>query len=309
VCIIGLANGNPTDHFSWLEFGSFVAVFLTLFYLNIFILIPRFLLKKKFIEYAAIIVFIIILFIVLYVPSGLKEEFKGVFWLFFISNIAQIGFVIAGTSAFVLFQHWARNERYIAKLEAATLQAELEQLQNQINPHFLFNMLNNILVLIRENPEEAVIVLHKLSDMLKYLYKKKKKNEVLLNDDIHFLTDFLNLEKIRRDRFEFSVSIENDAGKLFVPPLLFLPFVENAVKHGNDAVNPSYIRLNFGIKGDFLHFICCNSKPVSPRKKNEYNGLGLINIQRRLELLFDNSHTLDITEDEITYTVQLTIKL
>ena len=229
--------------------------------------------------------------------------------MFFISNIVQIGFVIAGTSAFVLFQHWARNERYIAKLEAATLQAELEQLQNQINPHFLFNMLNNILVLIQENPEEAVIVLNKLSDMLKYLYNENAKKEVLLNDDIHFLTDFLILEKIRRDRFEFTVSVENDAGKLFVLPLLFLPFVENAVKHGNDAVNPSFIRLNFGIKDDFLHFTCCNSKPVNPRKKNEYNGLGLINIQRRLELLFDNSHTLDITEDEITYTVQLTIKL
>ena len=308
-CIVGGANVNPGHSFSWMEFIGFVVVFLVFFYFNIFILLPRFLLKNKLIEYLLSSVFLVIIFIVSYLPSGLKEEFKGVFWLFLISSIVQIGFVFAGTTAFVLFQHWARNERYIAKLEAATLNTELEQLQNQINPHFLFNMLNNILVLIQENPEEAVVVLHKLRDMLKYLYNDNTKKEVLLNDDIHFLTDFLNLEKIRRDRFEFTVSIENDAGKLLFPPLLFLPFVENAVKHGNDAVNPSYIRLYFGIKDDFLRFTCCNSKPVSPRKKNEYNGLGLINIQRRLELLYDNNHSLNFTEDEVTYTVQLTIKV
>ena len=308
-CIVGGSNVNPDISFPWLEFIGFVIIFLGLIYFNIFILLPRLLMKNKLIEYLLSIIFIVIIFIVSYLPSGLQEEFKGVYWLFLISTIAQIGFVFAGTTAFVLFQHWARNERHIAGLEAANLRTELEQLQNQINPHFLFNMLNNILVLIKENPEEAVIILHKLSDMLKYLFNDNAKKEVLLNDDVHFLTDFLNLEKIRRDRFEFTISVENDAGKLLVPPLLFIPFVENAVKHGNDAVNPSYIRLYFGIKDDFLHFTCCNSKPVKPQKNNEYNGLGLINIQRRLDLLYDNGHSLDFIEDEITYTVQLTIKL
>ena len=220
-----------------------------------------------------------------------------------------MGFLIAGITVLVLFQHWVRNERYIAQLEAATLRAELEQLQNQINPHFLFNMLNNILVLIRENSEEAVVILHKLSDMLKYLFNDNTKKEVLLGDDIHFLTDFLNLEKIRRDRFEFTVSVENDAESKFVPPLLFIPFVENAVKHSADAVNLSYIRLNFSITDNMLHFNCHNSKPQKPRLKNGYSGLGLANIRRRLELLYSSHYSLHIQEDEASYTVHLAINL
>ena len=308
-CIIGCSNIDPDTYFSWMELLSFITAFTLLFYLNILFLLPRLLLKNKLAEYIIAIVLVITIFTVLYIPSGLKEEFEGVFWLFLVSSTAQIGFLIAGSSAFVLFQHWARNERYIAKLEAATLRAELEQLQNQINPHFLFNMLNNILVLIKENPDEAVIILNKLSDMLKYLFNENTKKEVLLSDDIHFLTDFLNLEKIRRDRFEFTVSVENNADKQLVPPLLFIPFVENAVKHGNDAVNPSYIHLNFDKNGDALYFTCNNSKPVKPQKKNEYNGLGLINIRRRLELLYGNNYSLEITENEAIYTVQLNIKL
>jgi LytS/YehU family sensor histidine kinase len=234
---------------------------------------------------------------------------SGILGIFITSSIVKIGFIFAGITAFVLFQHWAQNERTIAQLEATTMRAELEQLQNQINPHFLFNMLNNILVLIRENPEEAVVILHKMSDMLKYQFNDSTKKEVTLDNDIHFLTDFLNLEKIRRDRFEFSISVENQAENQSIPPLLFIPFVENAVKHSADAINLSYIHLNFSIINNMLHFTCRNSKPLKPRKKNEYSGLGLVNIRRRLQLLYDEHYSLNIQEDESTYTVQLEIKI
>jgi LytS/YehU family sensor histidine kinase len=232
----------------------------------------------------------------------------GLLFLFLISSTAQIGFVFAGTTAIVLFQRWALNERRIAELEAATMQAELEQLQNQINPHFLFNMLNNILLLIRENTEEAVVILHKMSDMLKYQFNAGTKKEVCLIDDIHFLTDFLNLENIRRDRFEFAISADDASQNKTVPPLLFIPFVENAVKHSADAVNSSYIRLNFSTTGNMLHFTCVNSKPLNPRKKNEFSGIGLANIKRRLALLYNGNYSLHISEDETNYTIQLKIE-
>ena len=264
--------------------------------------------------YLLSVVLLVVIPIVLLMPSDYAEEIASVFWVVMISTITQIGFLIAGTTAFVIFQHWVQNERYIAQLKTATLRAELVQLQNQINPHFLFNMLNNILVLLRENTEEAVIILHKLSDMLKYLFNENTKKEVLLSDDIHFLTDFLNLEKIRRDRFEITISVENAEtdtadSRISVPPLLFLPFVENAVKHSGDSVNMSYIRLYFKVADGMLHFTCRNSKRPEPRRKNEFGGLGLVNIKRRLELLYSDSYSLDIQEDEISYTVQLSIKL
>ena len=307
ICTIGSANLNPHNPFTFLEFAIVSGIFLAISYFNVYVLIPHLLFKKKMIAYFTAILLMSVVILVLMIPSNLFENL--LFLIFLISSAVQIGFLIAGITALVLFQHWARNERYIAQLEAATLRAELEQLQNQINPHFLFNMLNNILVLIRENPEEAVVVLRKLSDMLKYLFNDNTKKEVFLNADIHFLTDFLNLEKIRRDHFEFTISVENNTDGVLVPPLLFIPFVENAVKHSADAVNPSFIRLYFGINDNTLHFTCYNSKPNKPRKKNEYNGLGLVNIQRRLELLYRDSYSLNINENETDYTIKLTIKL
>jgi hypothetical protein len=308
VCIIGSANVDPRNAFPFVELGVLAGVFMALIYINVYVLLPQLFFKNRWMMYLVALVLITIGFIFLLVPSDYVEEKTGIFWIFILASIAQIGFLFAGTTSIVLFQHWARNERYIAQLEAATMRAELEQLQNQINPHFLFNMLNNILVLIRENPEEAVVILHKLSDMLKYQFHDSTKKEVLLNDDIRFLTDFLNLEKIRRDRFEFTITVENEPDGLLVPPLLFIPFVENAVKHSNDSANMSYIHLCFKTADRMLYFTCHNSKPLQPRRKSEYSGLGLANIKRRLELLYGENHTLKIQEDDTSYTIQLSIQ-
>ncbi|MCL2728190.1 MAG: histidine kinase, partial [Bacteroidales bacterium] len=313
VCIIGIANAKPHNSFPFLEFGIVSGIFLSIIYFNIYRLLPRLLLKNRFVGYFVVLVLSVLFFIVLFnlmlLSSDIAEELKGILGIVLISNIIQIGFVVAGTTAFVIFQHWARNERYIAQLEATTMRAELEQLQNQINPHFLFNMLNNILVLIQENREKAVVIMHKMSDMLKYQFNDSVKKEVRLSDDIHFLTDFLNLEEIRRDRFEFKILVENNMEGLSVPPLLFIPFVENAVKHSADSANLSYIRLHFKAADNMLHFACHNSKPLNPQKKNEFSGLGLANIKRRLELLYNQNHSLMIEENDTNYTVQLSIKI
>jgi len=188
------------------------------------------------------------------------------------------------------------------------MNAELEQLQNQINPHFLFNMLNNILALIHENSKQAAIILREMSDMLKYQFDVSVKKVVLLSDDIKFLTDYLNLEKIRRDHFEFSIATDNNVEHKNVPPLLFIPFVENAVKYSADAVNMSYLRLYFGATDEKLIFSCHNSKSLKPYKKNEYSGLGLFNIRRRLDLLYRDNYSLNIQEEEKSYKIQLEIK-
>ena len=308
VCIIISSNVSPNQFFPFVEFTINVLVFLALGYFNVYVLLPHLLLKNRWITYFMAITLVITVLIVAIIPASLVEGMStGILVVYIISSVAKIGFVILGTAAIVLFQHWARNERYIARLETATMRAELEQLQNQINPHFLFNMLNNILVLIHENPHEAVTILNKMSDMLQYQFNDSTKKEVCLKDDIQFLTDFLNLEKIRRDRFEFTISVTDGVENITVPPLLFIPFVENAVKHSADAANLSYIRLYFSVKDNKLHFACHNSKPPKPRKKNEFGGLGLVNIRRRLSLLYDDNYALEIEEGDNNYSVQLTI--
>ncbi|MDR0332074.1 MAG: histidine kinase [Dysgonamonadaceae bacterium] len=310
---IASASINPNSSYPVLEAGVTLVIFLGLIYLNVYVLLPHLLFKNKWITYVitiiSAVVFFLTIFLTLFVPMDLIGEVTGIFVIFMIGQITQIAFIFAGTTAFVFFQHWIRNERYIAQLEETTMRVELEQLQNQINPHFLFNMLNNILVLIRENPQEAVVILHKMSDMLKYQFNDSTKKEVLLKNDIQFLTDYLNLEKIRRDYFEFTIIVEEDVENQSVPPLLFIPFVENAVKHNNDTTNLSYIHLTFSIKENDLYFSCRNSKPFNPQQKNEFSGLGLVNVRRRLELLYNKNYSLDIHEDETIYTVQLTIKI
>ncbi|MDR1724211.1 MAG: histidine kinase, partial [Tannerella sp.] len=203
----------------------------------------------------------------------------------------------------VLFQRYLRNEQHIADLAKAAMRAEVEQLQNQINPHFLFNMLNNINVLVKEAPDEAIAVLSRLNEMLKYQFNAGSKTTVLLADDIRFLTDYLDLEKIRRDSFTYTVETEAIPSTLQLPPLLFIPFVENAVKHGNDSLNGSFIRLRFKHQDGRLIFSCINSKPSEQPRKNPAGGLGLINVRRRLDLLYGRDYSLEITSTDRVFEV------
>ncbi|WP_455640277.1 sensor histidine kinase [Parabacteroides sp.] len=294
-------------------------VFLSLIYLSVFVLAPRFLLKNRIGTYILSIflsIFIAIVLIYIIRPDEIYAEYKiyqfRLASFLFISSIIQLCLIIAGASAVIVFQHYIRYGQRIDQLENATIQSELEQLKNQINPHFLFNMLNNANVLIKENPEEAVLVLSKLKDLLKYQLKDSVSESVLLEDDIHFLNDYLNMEKVRRDNFDFIVTVEGDITGVTVPPLLFIPFVENAVKHNNDNRKLSYVHLYFKKeKGeDSLTFICVNSKPSELKERQgEDGGIGLANIRRRLQLLYDADHSLQIDETDITYTINLRLKL
>ena len=201
------------------------------------------------------------------------------------------------------------DAQLINDLEQAKTSAELEQLKNQINPHFLFNMLNNANVLTKKDPDKASQVLVKLSDLLRYQLYDSAREQVFLTSDIHFLEDFLNLEKIRRDSFDFIISKEGDLNGVQIPPLLFISFVENAVKHNNDSEKTSYVNLEFKNQNGELIFKCVNSKPIVKAVKNNSSGLGLANIKRRLQLLFPDSHILKIEDSETIYAVMLSIKL
>jgi sensor histidine kinase YesM len=192
------------------------------------------------------------------------------------------------------------------KVQAKKLQSE--QLKNQINPHFLFNTLNNAHVLTRRDPLKAAQVLIKLSDLLKYQLYDSAGNRVVLTADIQFLKDFLDLEKIRRDQFDYSVAQEGNLSGLLVAPLLFIIFVENAVKHNIDAEGESFVHLRFGLEGDELCFSCINSKPERAAH-SEVGGLGLLNVKRRLELLYPEQHSLFIVDGNDIFTVNLKIKL
>lgn len=130
-----------------------------------------------------------------------------------------------------------------------------------------------------------------------------------LADEVRFLSDYLNMAKIRRDNFDFIVSTEGDVEEVVIAPLLFIPFVENAVKHNNDNRNLSYVHLYFKVKEEILTFICINSKSLVQKEQQADSGIGLANIRRRLELLYAADHSLQIEETDITYSINLRLKL
>ncbi|WP_245208282.1 sensor histidine kinase [Bacteroides faecium] len=305
----------------WKRLGGCLAYFLsmdTVIYANLYLLVPRFLLKNRFGSYigAAILMNLVVITFLSITQGALFEVILPVrnpdgFATFIntFSGILTLGFVTAGSAAISLFTHWLRYNLRIDELESTTLQSELTFLKNQINPHFLFNMLNNANVLIKRNPEEASKVLFKLEDLLRYQINDSSRERVSLASDIRFLNDYLNLEKIRRDNFRFTMEQEGDIESIWIQPLLFIPFVENAVKHSFDSEHPSSVRVSFKVDDNRLEFHCENSKPSVAVSKGKVGGIGLANIQRRLGLLYPGCYQLELKEDENRYSVILSITL
>ena len=287
-------------------------------YFNIYFLIPRLLLKEKWFLYFLSIAILAcitvgcIAFMQLFL-LGFKESMPSftntMLFIAFSSSLMVFSMVNAGIATLILFRYWAVSSQRIQELESATLESELKYLKGQINPHFLFNMLNNVNVLLKERRGGASHILHKLEYLLKYQINESSKDKIALSSDIVFLNDFLNLEKIRRDHFDYSINIIGESDYIQLPPLIFIPFVENAVKYSQDSDNDSYVHITFIIDDKSITFYCENSKPEEGITKKKIGGLGLRNIQRRLELLFPNRYNLDITDEEILYTVNLQLTL
>lgn len=295
-------------------------VLIMMVYVNIYILVPRFFFRTKYITY-----FILLVLMGVIGLNLIGYGFKSLFSDFRVVNIKKEGEkgsiyegvlmcvpIILTTTTVKLLQKWIHDNKRIAELSNLTLQMELNELRNQINPHFLFNMLNNVKALTRTDPEKASAVIVKLSEFLRYQLYENSEEKTLLTSEIEFLSNFLNLEKIRRENFSFTIDadIENRIAKsIFIPPNLFTTFVENAVKHSIDIGDKeSYIRIVIRTENKELYFTCINSRdPGFVVSNGKYSGLGLANIKRRLELLYDNAFDLKTVSAEKEYTVNLKI--
>ncbi|MCD8081000.1 MAG: histidine kinase [Bacteroides sp.] len=309
-------NLSREHFFSWLVY---FLIMNALIYVNIYILVPRYLLKDKLWKYlgATVVALALCMLVIFHLASLVShpvmaepsDQLSFEIWLNAISSPLAIGLLVAGVSTLLLLRYWIQTNLKKEELQQNSLQAELTLLKNQINPHFLFNMLNNANVLIRRNPEEASKVLLKLEDLLRYQIHESSRDRVLLVSEIRFLNDFLNLEKIRRDRFEYTLSREGDIGQVSLPPLLFIPFVENAVKYSFDSEQTSVVEVCFRVRDKQLEFCCRNTKPVPAVPSRKVGGLGLANIKRRLELLYPDRYSLHIQDAETEYRVQLFIRM
>lgn len=321
IVLVILFKGGNEQHlytegtFLWLKLGG-LTVMLGLTAFNMYLLIPRFLFRRRYKGYflwaGGGILFSFLIFAAarywlpslrLVPPEQRRVSLTGDF----LAYVVVFSMLCAATAGFKLFQRWVKDSYRLTQLENIRIHTELDLLKSNVSPHFLFNMLNGSEVLIHTEPEKASQMLIKLSDLLRYQLYDSGREQVLLGADIRFLHDFLALEKIRRDYFEFTIDERGTERPVMVPPLLFIPFVENAIKHNINSEDGAYVHIGFTLAANELIFTCVNPKPSRPVAA--IGGLGLPNVRRRLQLLFPERHKLLIADKPDIYQITLTLKL
>ena len=195
------------------------------------------------------------------------------------------------------------EKKHLAKLKEQSLKQELDYLRYQINPHFIMNTLNNIHALVDIDPEQAKDSIVDMSRMMRYLLYESDNNCVSLNSSITFLKKYINLMKLRYDQVTVNLDVPSSCSdNVALVPMVFIPFVENAFKHGVAYDKPSTIDIDIEQKDGRLIFHCHNTKSGV---KHEYGGVGLNNVTKRLELLYGNDYSLDIHDEDNSYDVRL----
>ena len=214
-----------------------------------------------------------------------------------------------GANLGMKYYYRSRNDhKKLLELEKQNLEQQLEYLRYQINPHFFMNTLNNIHALVDIDPEKAQATILELSKMMRFVLYEGDKNNVTLSREFDFLRTYIHLMELRyTDKVKISVDLPSEVPDKTLPPLMLISFVENAFKHGVSYRHDSFIEVSATLSSDQLHFTCRNSKADHPNE--EKGGVGLSNVKKRLDLLYDNRYTLDISDGASTYNVELTLPL
>lgn len=222
----------------------------------------------------------------------------------FLIAILMIGFNIA----IKLFFKSLRDEEVMKELERRKLQSELESLKYQINPHFFMNTLNNIHALVDIDSEQAQKAIVELSKMMRYVLYEANHNTILLEREVLFLKNYIELMKLRFiDKVNVKVSLPDEVPPVEIPPLLYISFIENAFKHGVSYQKSSLIYVAMRVEEGNLTFTCSNTN--NGQSEEQHRGVGLENIQKRLRLLYENNYTLSINHRSDSFNILLIIPL
>lgn len=306
-------------------------LYLVLFYVNYFWLIPALLFKGQKLRYAITLVLIVIgLFVFgekasdIFFPKRLyDQQFETELAKIFqqnkrpfpsetmhLYNYFITSFLVVSFSLGLRFSNrYIETEKRRKELEQERLNSELAFLKNQISPHFFFNTLNNIYSLVQINTDDAGKSILKLSKLMRYMLYESEQGNTMLSREIEFMHNYVDLMKLRlTDKVKLAVTFPEKYTDVSIPPLLFIPFIENAFKHGVSYREPSFITVLLDVTDHAILFTCCNS--LGNRKeegKDPASGIGLENVKKRLSLLFPEKHELTITRTESVYEVILKI--
>jgi hypothetical protein len=326
--------------FIWLYYISNVVSGI-IFYLNYLVLVPRFFFKKKRLRYYIMVFVMLVFFFFLsnglnelvfkYIPAEIKTENPGrpqnefhkpgppapdkfigrpPFRQMHLFNYAftSVFLVFFSVGLRVLERH-SEIEKWQKELEKEKLNSELAFLKNQISPHFFFNTLNNIYSLISINQDDSQKAVLKLSKLMRYLLYESEQGNTKLSNELDFMNNYIDLMKLRMsEKIKLTISFPEKYEDKSIPPLLFIPFIENAFKHGISYREKSFIDVSMTTTNDSIMFRCANSIVKS---KEDYDGgnsgIGLENVRKRLNLLFPGKHDLKISKSDLEFEILLRI--
>jgi two-component system, LytTR family, sensor kinase len=274
------------------------------FSLNFFLKHPR-----RFIWIAIGYVILILIFfvpvIIIGIRSSQKIDFLRIILVFFpILYFNVLGYL------FKTFIEWINDRKIKAELEKDKITSQLELLKSRINPHFLFNTLNNIDVLIQGEPEKASGYLKKLSEILRFMLYESNADRIPLDKEIEYIIKYIDLQKIRTSNPNFvKFEIAGDAGGKYIAPMILIHFIENAFKYATNKKIENAVNIRFDISEKRLSFYCSNYKSTSDDTSTEKNGLGINLVKQKLDLIYKKSYNLDIKNEDNWYIINLDIQL
>ncbi|WP_089788100.1 sensor histidine kinase [Chitinophaga sp. YR573] len=219
--------------------------------------------------------------------------------------------VLAGSIAYRYIRDDDKKERLLKEGEMNALSAELQFLKSQISPHFLFNVLNNITYLARKSSTLLEPSLIKMSSLLRYMLYDTNEEKVLLDKEIKYLEDYIGLQQLRNQDLMINSYFLNEQEDIRIAPMLLIPFIENAYKHAGSFVdNGSFINIELVGKNSILYFKVSNKyTETEEAQKDNASGIGLVNVQKRLQLLYPEAHELLIKREAGIFTISLRVVL
>lgn len=281
------------------------------FYFNSDFLINKFLKKGNISGY---ILSLLLLFVVFLISFYLIKDYlidKYPIRIYDSRTLFPVLFIISMSTLYGFIIFMTRQARTNQEEKEERLKSELSFLRSQISPHFIFNILNSIVYLIRSKSKNAERVTLELSELIRYMLYDSDNKQVMLDKEVKYLTNYVELQKIRfGEDVKISINLEGDFNNKTIEPMLLIPFVENAFKHGVGYVLQPFIEIDICCLGNKFIFKVKNKLGLETNEEKEPNsGIGLKNVKRRIELLYPTTHKLEINQNNGNFESELTVEL
>jgi two-component system LytT family sensor kinase len=277
-------------------------IMLSSFALSVYLLLVKYYSSNPVLALTLIVIVNVILFFLFFI----LDEKAGRLRYFFLQNLFYFIIYMAFGAIFFFIQYSAYKEVQRKELLMQHRQSELSFLRSQLNPHFLFNSLNNIYSLVNQGSGKALDAIAGFSDLMRYMLYDASEN-VMLGEEINYIHKYIRLQQLRFDYdLPLRISVSGVSIERTIPPLLLIPFIENAFKHGSFQTESDELIITITNDEKELIFFCSNK--INNHQKDSQGGIGLENVKRRLELLYPSAHRLSVAIEQDRFNVNLLLR-